>query len=242
MSSRSHQLFSSQRPAPHSRSAGRFLPASVTVGPMPSGRAGNHAPSGCRVRFCAGTTSRQRLASRTKCGPGSPGERDVVCCSGWEAGRRRTICVVAALSTRARLASESGRRREARTALTAASEGGRGAQRALAITHARPRRWCDAGPGRQCVPAAQKAGAESMVRNHGSDWDSGRIRTRRRRNSPASVHHRRRRDAGATNIAAPFVTPAFRGRWNLPASALPREAPMRSALPATRQAAGVPSA
>ncbi len=28
-------------------------------------------------------------------------------------------------------------------------------------THARPRRWCDAGsPGRQCVPEAQKAGAE----------------------------------------------------------------------------------
>ena len=33
-------------------------------------------------------------------------------------------------------------------------------------THARPRRWCDAGsPGRQSVTAAQKAGAEGMVRN-----------------------------------------------------------------------------
>ncbi len=57
----------------------------------------NPAPTGCRVRFCAGTTSRQRLASRTKCGPGSPGERDAVCCSGYEAGRRRAIGVVAAL-------------------------------------------------------------------------------------------------------------------------------------------------
>ncbi len=36
-------------------------------------------------------------------------------------------------------------------------------------THARPRRWCDAGPpGRQSVTAAQKAGAEGRVRNHSS--------------------------------------------------------------------------
>ena len=42
---------------------------------MRQGHADNRAPSGCRVRFCAGTTSRQRLASSTKCGPGSPGRR-----------------------------------------------------------------------------------------------------------------------------------------------------------------------
>ncbi len=60
------------------------------------GPAENPAPSGCRVRFCAGATSRLRLASRTKCGPGSPGERDAVCCSGYEEGRRRAIGVVAA--------------------------------------------------------------------------------------------------------------------------------------------------
>ncbi len=61
------------------------------------GHAENPAPSGCRVRFCAGATSRLRLASRTKCGPGSPGERDAVYSTGDEAGRRRAIGVVAAL-------------------------------------------------------------------------------------------------------------------------------------------------
>ncbi len=35
-------------------------------------------------------------------------------------------------------------------------------------THARPRRWCDAGsPGRNSVTAAQKAGVEGIVRNSG---------------------------------------------------------------------------
>jgi len=44
-------------------------------------------------------------------------------------------------------------------------------------TYARPRRWCDAGPpGRQKVTAAQKAGAEDMIRNNGSNLDRGRIR------------------------------------------------------------------
>ena len=86
-------------------------------------------------------------------------------------------------------------------------------------THARPRRWCDAGsPGRQCVTAAQKAGDEGKVRNNSSDRDRGRIRIRGRWNQPASVHHHRRRDAGASSIAAPHVAPAFRGRWNQPAS------------------------
>ncbi len=48
-------------------------------------------------------------------------------------------------------------------------------------THARPRRWCDAGsPGRQCVTAAQKAGDEDTVRNNDSNRDRGRIRIRTR--------------------------------------------------------------
>ncbi len=48
---------------------------------------------------------------------------------------------------------------------------------ALPSTHARPRRWCDAGtPGRNSVTAAQKAGDEGMVRNYGSNLDRGRIR------------------------------------------------------------------
>ncbi len=66
------------RPTPHKVHAG--LPRGARCGLLfrrrsRPGSAGNHAPSGCRVRFCAGTTSRQRLASRTKCGPGSPGRR-----------------------------------------------------------------------------------------------------------------------------------------------------------------------
>ncbi len=95
----------------------------------------NRAPSGCRVRHCAGTTTRLRPAPRTMALPGSPGELDAVCSPGYEAGRRRTIGVVAALPA----------------------------------SHARPRRWCDAGaPGRIGVTAAQKAGAEGMARNHSS--------------------------------------------------------------------------
>ena len=47
------------------------------------------------------------------------------------------------------------------------SEGGRrrtiGGVAAFLAPHARPRRWCDAGPlGRQCVTADQKAGAEGI--------------------------------------------------------------------------------
>ncbi len=73
---------------------------------------------------------------------------------------------------------------------------------ALPASHARPRRWCDAGsPGRQCVTAAQKAGDEGKVRNHSSDRDRGRIRIRGRWNQPASVHHHRRRDAGASTAS-----------------------------------------
>ncbi len=46
-------------------------------------------------------------------------------------------------------------------------------------THARPRRWCDAGPpGRQSVTAAQKAGVEGMVRNHSSALTRTRTRNR----------------------------------------------------------------
>ncbi len=48
-------------------------------------------------------------------------------------------------------------------------------------THERPRRWCDAGsPGRQCVQAAQKAGAEGRFRDNGSDRDRGCFRIRGR--------------------------------------------------------------
>ncbi len=91
---------------------------------------GKRAPTGCRVRHCAGTTIRFRPAPRTMALPGSLGRPDVVCCPGYEAGRRRP-----------------------RSAWSQPSQS----------THARPRRWCDAGsPGRQCVLADQKAGDDRI--------------------------------------------------------------------------------
>ena len=57
------------------------------------------APHGVPGPHCAGTTSRRCIPLRTNVGPGSPGERDAVCCSGYEAGRRRAIGVVAALQS-----------------------------------------------------------------------------------------------------------------------------------------------
>jgi len=61
-----------------------------------SRKRGKPRPSGCRVRICAGTTSRRSVPLRTRSMPGSPGRRDAVCCPGEEAGRRRAIGVVAA--------------------------------------------------------------------------------------------------------------------------------------------------
>ncbi len=129
---------------------------------------GKKRPSGCRVRHCAGIPLRfaPRFA-QCRTGLGAwlsfrrekvPGTAPIAFLQAL-AGRRRTIGVVAALSTRARPASESGRRREARTALTAARREWVAVRKAhQQSTHARPRRWCDAGPpGRQSVTAAQKA-------------------------------------------------------------------------------------
>ncbi len=65
-------------------------------GPGPALSTGKRATTGCRARYCAGSTPRQRGAPRTMALPGSPGERDEVSCSGAEGGRRRAIGVVAA--------------------------------------------------------------------------------------------------------------------------------------------------
>ncbi len=103
--------------------------------PTPSQHPENRAPSGCRVRICAGTTSRQSGPLRTNADRAPPrtwprerrtsvandgrasfaygrplvrsgrggrrplSKRDAVCSPGYEAGRRRTIGVVAALSS-----------------------------------------------------------------------------------------------------------------------------------------------
>jgi len=62
------------------------------------GHAENRAPSGCRAWLCAGGTSRRRIPLRTRSMPGSLGWRDEVNSPGHEAGRRRAIGAVAALS------------------------------------------------------------------------------------------------------------------------------------------------
>ncbi len=122
-------------------------------------------------------------------------------------------------------------------------------------THARPRRWCDAGsPGRQCVTAAQKAGVEGMVRNNGSDLT--RVTTTRtayrapndRSNGFDTSTTRleaRRKTAPLRGAGHGFVPEEPHGDGSRPAQGpcrAPSGSAMRSALPATRQAAGAPSA
>ncbi len=74
------------------------------------GHAKNRAPTGCRAWLCAGRTSRRRIPPRTRSMPGSLGERDAVCSPGYEAGRRRAIGVVAALSINPRATTPMVRR------------------------------------------------------------------------------------------------------------------------------------
>ena len=77
------------------------MPAHPDVDPRPRPSMDTRktaAPSGCRVRHCAGSASRLRGAPRTMSQPGSLGERDEVSSPGYEAGRRRAIGVVAALA------------------------------------------------------------------------------------------------------------------------------------------------
>jgi len=80
-----------------------------------AGHAENRATSGCRAWLCAGRTPRRRVAPRTRSMPGSPGRRDPVCCPGNEAGRRRTIGMVAALSINPRATTPMVRRWSAGT-------------------------------------------------------------------------------------------------------------------------------
>jgi len=74
------------------------------------GPAEYRATSGCRAWLCAGGTPRRRVAPRTRSMPGSLGRPDAVSCSGYEAGRRRAIGVVAALSINPRATTPMVRR------------------------------------------------------------------------------------------------------------------------------------
>ncbi len=65
--------------------------------PKPPGTRGIPRPNGVPgPHLCRNDLSAER-PTQHKCRPGSLGERDEVCCSGYEAGRRRVIGVVAAL-------------------------------------------------------------------------------------------------------------------------------------------------
>ncbi len=135
-------------------------------------------------------------------------------------------------------------------------------------THSRPRRWCDAGsPGRQCVTAAQKAGANrtpqpgippspTVPHSLGYAQTASTSLTDRLEARP---HNVRQAWCGpgtkadqATRKTAPhrgaghgFVPDEPHGGASRSAQGPCRAPPgraMRSALPATRQAAGAPSA
>ncbi len=105
-------------------------------------------------------------------------------------------------------------------------------------THKRPRRWCDAGSlGRQGVTADQKAGDEGSVRDSGKIQRQGQ---RPRQKPPGHAENPPHRGAGHG-----FVPEGPRGDASRSAQGpcrAPAESATRSALPATRQAAGAPSA
>ena len=70
----------------------------------------NRAPSGCRVRHCAGSASRLRGAPRTMSNRAPSGSAMRSAAPGYEAGRRRAIGVVAALSINPRATTSMVRR------------------------------------------------------------------------------------------------------------------------------------
>ncbi len=196
------------------------------------GTRGNPRPLGVPgPHLCRNDLSALRPAPH-KCRPGSPGRRDAVCSPGNEGGRRRTIGVVAALPA----------------------------------SHARPRRWCGAGsPGRQSVTAAQKAGDEgrnprshkthypalSRQRPAGFNNPDGQAGSPPPQCPPNLKENRDRGRWGPAETHAPsgcrvrICAGTTSRRCGTPGTNADRAPPggaMRSALPATREAAGAPSA
>ncbi len=209
--------------------------------PKPTRATQNPAPSGCRVRHCAGTTIRSRDALRTMALPGSLGERDAVCSPGLPgrppACHRRgrspsnqptsDHADAPTLGRRDALASQRPRRpgptehivqdrgdsRQSRRSPTSPHSLGN-AQPTSTSLH--PAGW---KPTPQCPP--------NLV------W----IRDRSRPEQPKTPLHR---GAGYVIVLEPPSGAATRfAQWRYRA---PSGSAMWSALPATRQAAGVPSA
>ncbi len=100
------------------------------------GHAEIRAPSGCRAWHCARRTSRRRVPLRTRSMPGSLGECDAVRFPGYEAGRRRAIGVVAALSIN----------RRATTSMV--------------------RRWAAGTPMRHSGPEGRSSGSDRQINQH----------------------------------------------------------------------------
>ncbi len=163
----------------------------------PSGRRflkGDPAPTGCRVRICAGTSSRRCVPLRTNADRASgrnqrPGQHQKPAISDSSSirnsnrsrpgpaeypaptGCRVRICAGTSsrrcvpLRTNADRAPSGSAMRSAVPATRQAVGASSAWSQPCQSTPARPRRWCDAGPpGRQCVTATQKAGVEDIVR------------------------------------------------------------------------------
>ncbi len=148
----------------------------------------NRAPSGCRVRICAGTTSRHSGPLSTNADRAPPGSAMTSAVqatrqaagapSAWSQPFNQPTCDHADGATLGRRDANASRRprrpvMRAMSGTTAATGTGAVSVSVGDRTHPRrhttiaggtsalppARRWCDAGlPGRQSVPAAQKAG------------------------------------------------------------------------------------
>ena len=110
---------------------------------------------------------------------------------------------------------------------------------ALPSTHARPRRWCDAGPpGRNSVTAAQKAGDEG-VRNPRSHKTQYPALSRKR---PAGFNN----PDGQAGSPPPQSPPNLkenrdRGRWGHPENRAPSGCRVRICAGTTSRQSGPPS-
>ena len=87
-----------------------LLPSRLSKAPEPAPEARSPPRPGCRVRSCAGSALRRRVAPRTTPLPGSPGRNDESTFPGAEGGRRRAIGGVADLQLTTHATAPMGRR------------------------------------------------------------------------------------------------------------------------------------
>jgi len=214
-------------------------PNSIDIVPIVSttGHAENRATSGCRAWLCAGGTPRRRVAPRARSMPGSLGRPDAVSCSGYEAGRRRAIGVVAALSINPRATTPMVRRWSAGTPKRHSGPEGRGSGTASGAATRNPHR-----------PKSPHSLGNARPT---STTLTGRLEARPHKVRPTWCGSKAEADQDPRNTAPHrgaghgFVPEERHGGVSPPAQGpcrAPSGGPMRSAVPAMRQAAGVPSA